>query len=119
MLEVLQQQTAADIDSLRLCARTAMAFPAQISRAEHELPLDPAGRTRVMLQAAQAKALLLHRLTVRAGRKQAVTSGQLPLVAKSLREVADACGGLGQWIAAHDKAFDDPDPTQPLPLEAA
>ena len=119
MLEVLQDQSAADTDSLRLSARMAVAFPAQISRGELELPLDPTGRTRDMLQAAQTKALLLHRLAVRRGRKQVVTSDQLPLLAKSLREVAHACGGLAQWIAEHDQAFDDPDPTQPMPLEAA
>jgi hypothetical protein len=119
MLEVLREQAADDIDSLRLLTRMATAFPAQMSRAERELPIDPAGRTRDALQAAQTKALLMHRLAVRAGRKQAVTSGHLPQVAKSLRDVARACDGLGEWIAEHDRAFDDPNPTQPMPLEAA
>ena len=119
MLEVLRQQTVADFDSLQLAARMAMAFPAQMNRAERESPVDPAGRTREVLQTAQTKARSMHRLAVRTGRKQAVTSGQLPLVVKSLRDLADACDSLNQWIAAHDNAFDNPDPTQPQPLEAA
>lgn len=60
----------------------------------------------------------MHRLAVRTGRRQTVTSGELPLVAKSLRDLADACDSLGQWIAAYDQTFDKPDPTQPVPLEA-
>ncbi|MDM0040517.1 hypothetical protein QTH89_11815 [Variovorax sp. J22G21] len=119
MLEVLQEHTAADIDHLALATHTTQAFPAQIRQAERELPIDPGGRARDALTTARAKARLLHLLALRANRAQPVTSGQLPRVAQSLRQLADACESLCNWIAAHEEAFEKPDPTEPMPLEAA
>ena len=119
MLEVLEGRTAADNAHLVLAARLTLAFPAQVSLAEREMPIDPAGRSRGVLRAAAEKARLLHRMALRIGRKQAVISVELTLIAKSLRELADACENLGHWIAAHDEAFENPDPTRPMPLEAA
>lgn len=119
MLEVLRQQAADDIESLRLATRMAMAFPAQMSPAERELPIDPAGRARDALKVSRTKALQMHRMAVRAGRKQAVISSELPLFAKSLRDLARVCDGLGEWIAQHDQAFDQPETALPVPLEAA
>ncbi|MEP6722846.1 MAG: hypothetical protein ABJA77_15475 [Variovorax sp.] len=119
MLEVLRDRTAADIDHLAVATHMTQAFPAQVSQAERELPIDPGGRARDALTTARAKARLLHLLALRTSRAQPVTSGELPRVARSLQQLADACDGLCDWIGAHEKVFENPDPTEPMPLEAA
>ena len=119
MLEVLQDRTAADIDHLALATHMTQAFPAQVRQAERELPIDPGGRAREVLAAAGAKARLLQLPALPAGRARPLASDTTPRVAQALRQLANACEDLCNWLAAHEEAFENPDPSEPVPLAAA
>lgn len=119
MLEVLQERSVDDIDHLVAATRMTLVFPAGVGQAERELPIDPTGRTRALLTDSRDKAMLLYRLAVRSVRRETVRPGELPVLARVIRNLADACERLCNWISAHDEVFENPDPTEPMPLAVA
>jgi hypothetical protein len=101
MLEVLKHHTVADLADLAAAVRLTMAFPAQLSPAECAYPIDPGGRVRAMLTQAQARAF------------------QIPTAVCEMIELADACRSLSDWIAMHDRPFEDRGSGAPVAIAAS
>ncbi|RYF63560.1 MAG: hypothetical protein EOO22_25770, partial [Comamonadaceae bacterium] len=105
MLEVLHEHSADDAAHLALATRLTLAFPEDTSRSDRELPIDVGARTREVLAAAHAKATMLC---------EAVTAEDAQLQGNLLHVMAEACARLGDWIALHDRSFEQLDaPGQP------
>lgn len=109
MLEVLEDHTSADADHLALATRLTLAFPAETSLADRELPIDAGARTRDALAATRTMALALG---ARAPFEDAepASPDAMRIPTPLLRDMADACQSLLDWVALHDEAFEQLDP---------